>query len=85
MTRRLLRTLRLDSSDEQVFERSAGAGEWAVPGGFAFMHDTAETLAGKRLQAFRNGFLGLASFGWATLVEIAELDDDEVGPSRAHR
>ena len=74
---KLLRTLRLDHSDEQVFERSAVAGEWAVTGGFAFMHDDEASLAGKRLQAFRNGFLGLGSFGWATLVEVAELDADE--------
>jgi len=74
---KLLRTLRLDASDEQVFERSAAPGEWAVTGGFAFMQATPETLSAKRLQAFRNGFLGLGSFGWATLVEVAELDADE--------
>ncbi len=74
---KLLRILRLDASDEQVFERVAGAGEWAVTGGFAFLHDDTASLSGKRLQAFRNGFLGLTSFGWATLVEVAEIDAEE--------
>ena len=77
MSLRLLRTLRFDGSDEQVFERAAGAGEWAVPAAFAFLDDDDTTLTGRRLQAFRNGFLGLSSFGWATLVEVAELDEDE--------
>jgi hypothetical protein len=31
-----LSTVRLDSSDEAVFERAADPGEWAVPGNFAF-------------------------------------------------
>lgn len=74
---KLLRTLRLDNSDEQVFERTASAGEWAVTGSFAFMQDDEASLTAKRLQAFRNGFLGLGSFGSASLVEIAELDAAE--------
>lgn len=74
---KLLRTLRLDGSDEQTFERAAGAGEWAVPGAFAFLDDDEQSLHGPRLQAFRNGFLGLSSFGWCTLVEVAELSEAE--------
>jgi len=69
---KLPRTLRLDQSDTVVFERAAMPGEWAVPGGFAFWDDDPATLTGKRRQAFRAGFLGLGSFGWATLVEVAE-------------
>lgn len=72
MTTRLPRTLRLDPSDTVVFERAAEPGEWAVPGGFAFWDDDPGALSGKRRQAFRSGFLGLASFGWSTLVEVAE-------------
>lgn len=68
----LPRTLRLDPSDTVVFARAAEPGEWAVPGGFVFWDEDASALAGKRRQAFRSGFLGLGSFGWATLVEVAE-------------
>lgn len=67
----LPRTLRLDASDGVVFPRAAEPGEWAVPGGFCFWDDD-DSLAGKRRQAFRAGFLGLGSFGWSTLVEVAE-------------
>ncbi|MBW8271433.1 DUF6505 family protein [Caldovatus aquaticus] len=69
---RLPRTLRLDASDTLVFERAAAPGEWAVPGGFCFWDDDLAALSGRRRQAFRAGFLGLSSFGWATLVEVAE-------------
>jgi ADP-ribose pyrophosphatase YjhB (NUDIX family) len=69
---RLPRTLRLDASDAVVFEAASEPGEWAVPGGFAFWDEDPATLSGKRRQAFRAGFLGLGSFGWSTLVEVAE-------------
>jgi Family of unknown function (DUF6505) len=74
---RLPRTLRLDLSDMVVFERAAEPGEWAVPGGFAFWDEDPATLTGRRRQAFRAGFLGLGSFGWSTLVEIAEAAPGE--------
>ncbi len=73
---RLPRTLRLDPSDTLIFPAAAAPGEWAVPGGFCFWDDD-ESLSGKRRQAFRAGFLGLASFGWATLVEVAEASPAE--------
>ncbi len=68
---RLPRTIRLDVSDTLIFPAAAAPGEWAVPGGFCFWDDD-DTLSGKRRQAFRAGFLGVASFGWSTLVEVAE-------------
>lgn len=67
----LPRTLRLDPSDTLVFDRAAEPGEWAVPGGFAFWDEAPEAMGGRRRQEFRAGFLGLASFGWSTLVEVA--------------
>ncbi len=70
-------TMRLDESDTHVFERAAEPGEWAIPGSFAFADAEPEALGGKRLQAFRYGFLGLRSFGWSTLVEIGEIADRE--------
>lgn len=73
---KLLRTIRFDESDLHVFERAAEPGEWAVPGGFAFADDTPETLIGRRYQAFRRGFLGLASFGWSTFVQVAPAPEE---------
>jgi hypothetical protein len=70
----LPRTLRLDASDAVVFTSAAEAGEWAVPGGFAFWDEAPEAMSGKRRQEFRSGFLGLGSFGWSTLVEVAPCD-----------
>jgi hypothetical protein len=75
MTRHLPRTLRLDPSDTVIFPDAAEPGEWAVPGGFAFWNEPPEALSGKRRQAFRGGFLGLTSFGWSTLVEVAEATE----------
>ena len=71
------RVVRLDESDLEVFAHTATPGEWAVPGSFAFLRTTPETLTGKALQAFKHGFLGTESFGWSTLVEIAEISDDD--------
>lgn len=69
---RLPRTLRLDPSDLFVFDRAAEPGEWAVPGGFVWHGADAGALGRKALVAFRSGFLGLGSFGFSTLVEVAE-------------
>ncbi|SFK90811.1 DUF6505 family protein [Falsiroseomonas stagni] len=71
MTGFLPRTLRLDPSDTVIFDRAAEPGEWAVPGAFEFWEEDPAAMAGKRRQAFRGGFLGLSSFGWSTLVEVA--------------
>ena len=74
---KFLRAIRLDDSDTEVYERASEPGEWAVPGSFAFLDADPRSLAGKQLQAFKSGFLGTCSFGWTTLVEIAEIDEDE--------
>lgn len=73
--RKLPRTIRLDASDEAVYERAARAGEWAVPGGFEFL-DAGE-LPGPAGQAFRNGFLGTETFGRATLVAVGRISEQE--------
>lgn len=74
---KLPRTIRLDPSDLVVFDRAAEPGEWAVPGGFAFWDEDPATLTGKRRQEFRAGFLGLASFGFSTLVEVADATPEQ--------
>jgi hypothetical protein len=73
---RLPRTIRLDASDDFAFDLAAAPGEWAVPGAFAFLDADPRTLTGKRRQAFRNGFLGLDSLGWSTLVTVCEVTPD---------
>ncbi|WP_270936126.1 DUF6505 family protein [Falsiroseomonas oryzae] len=74
---KLPRTVRLDRSDTLIYEPAAEPGEWAVPGGFEFWDETPAAMSGKRRQAFRGGFLGLSSFGWSTLVEVAEATPDQ--------
>jgi hypothetical protein len=74
---KLLRTIRLDASDSFVFERAAAPGEWAVSGTFAFWDGDPAALEGKARVAFRSGFLGVASLGWSTLVEVVEVSEQE--------
>ena len=74
---KLLRTIRLDPSDTFVFERAAEPGEWAVSGAFMFWEADPAAMEGKERAAFRSGFLGVASLGWSTLVQIVEASDDD--------
>ena len=77
MALKLPRTIRLDPSDTFVYSRAAEPGEWAVTGTFLFFGADVESLAGKERQAFRAGFLGVESFGWSTLVVVAEATAEE--------
>jgi hypothetical protein len=74
---KLLRSIRLDPSDTFVFESAAEPGEWAVSGAFAFWNGDPERLDGKARTAFRSGFLGVASLGWSTLVQIVEASETD--------
>ncbi|MGH7002444.1 MAG: DUF6505 family protein [Alphaproteobacteria bacterium] len=76
---KMLRTIRFDATDETVFERAAAPDELAVAGAFLFADEPPEQRSGKRRQAFRNGFLGIESFGFATFVCIAEMAESEFG------
>lgn len=67
------RVVRLDDSDERVYDAAAAPGEWAVPGAFVFLEVELETADGKTREAFRHGFLGVDSFGWSTLVQVDEI------------
>jgi len=73
---KLLRTIRLDPSDTFVFDRAAEPGEWAVTGTFMFADADLAALEGKGRTAFRAGFLGTASMGWSTLVQVVDTDED---------
>ncbi|HET9176128.1 MAG TPA: DUF6505 family protein [Pseudolabrys sp.] len=74
---KLLRTIRLDASDTFVFEKAAEPGEWAVSGAFAFWNREPASLEAKARSAFRSGFLGLATLGWSTLVQIVAANDED--------
>lgn len=74
---KLLRTIRLDPSDTFVFEKPAEPGEWAVSGAFEYWDRDIDALAGKERAAFRSGFLGIASMGRSTLVQIVEAKDGD--------
>lgn len=76
--RKLPRTIRLDPSDEFVFPVTAPPGEWAVSGAFRFWNADPGQLSGKERQAFRAGLLGIESFGWSTLIAVAEASDEDV-------
>jgi Family of unknown function (DUF6505) len=74
---RFPRAIRLDVSDEHVYgERAARPGEPCVPGGFAFAGVAApEALPAKTRQAFASAFLGTETFGFTTLVQVADLSE----------
>ena len=75
---KFLRIVRLDESDSQVYELAAEAGEWAVVGSFYFWDTDLEAMSGKTRQAFSHGFLGTDSFGWGSLVVVAEISPIEL-------
>jgi len=75
---KLARTVRFDESDRNIFARAAESGEWAISGGFEFSNWTEEDLAGRARQAFANGWLSLDSFGRATLVAVARIEEAEL-------
>jgi uncharacterized protein DUF6505 len=48
-----------------------------VTGTFLYADDDPSALQGKARAAFRSGFLGVASLGWSTLVQIVDADDQD--------
>jgi hypothetical protein len=75
---KFLKTIRFDTSDDNVFENAAPGDEWAVSGGFEFSAIPREKLAGKTRQAFANAFLGTSSFGRSTFASVADIEQDEL-------
>ena len=74
---KLARVIRLDQSDLEVFDSPADPGEWAIPGTFAYSNWSDNDLTGKARQAFTHGWLGLTSFGRASVVAVTTLTDAE--------
>jgi len=75
---KLARTIRLDTSDTNVFSQPAEMDEWAVSGAFEFSNWTEADLTGKERQAFANGWLGVETFGRATFVAVIDATEAEV-------
>lgn len=74
----LARVIRLDESDLNVFEHPAEIGEWAISGAFAYSNWSEADLTGKRRQAFAHGWLGLETFGRASVVAVAPVTAREL-------
>lgn len=79
----LLRTIQLDASDKILFTPAAEPGEWAVTGGFMFLDRPFASLAPKERVAFRSGFLGVSSFGYATLAVVTPVSAAEIEAATA--
>lgn len=75
---KLARTLRLDISDQNVFEHPAASGEWAISGGFEFSNWTERDLTGKAKQAFSNGWYSVESGGRASFVGVCSITENEL-------
>ena len=75
---KLARTIHFDDSDRNIFSRPAESGEWAISGGFEFSNWTDADLTGKARQAFANGWLSVESFGRATFVAVAKIEQAEL-------
>jgi hypothetical protein len=75
---KLARTIHFDESDTRIFEIHAETGEWAISGGFEFSNWEPDDLTGKKRQAFANGWLGLSTFGRATFVAVAQIEEHEL-------
>lgn len=71
------RVIRMDESDLNVFHAAAEPGEWAIPGTFAFSNWTEDDLQGKSRQEFAHGWLGLESFGRASVVAVTSITEPE--------
>lgn len=75
---KLLRTIRFDDSDGNVFHTAASQQEWAISCAFQFVDNQWEELDGKTRQAFNNGLLGLGSFGYSTFGSVAGITESEL-------
>jgi len=74
---KMLKTIRFDESDTNVFDNAAEEGEWAVSCAFQFCDRQWEDIDGKPRQAFNNGLLGLSSFGYSTFGSVATISSSK--------
>lgn len=74
---KLARAIHFDDSDTRVFHSPARTGEWCISGGFEFSNWSVGDLVGKSRQAFSNGWMGLETYGRASLVAVAQIEPFE--------
>ncbi len=74
---KLARAIHFDDSDTRVFHSPARTGEWCISGGFEFSNWSEADLVGKAKQAFSNGWMGVETFGRASLVAVAPIEPFE--------
>lgn len=74
---KLARVIRLDDSDLEVYREAAEPGEWAIPGTFAFSNWSKDDVTGKPGEEFKHGWLGLTSFGRASVVAVSAITEAE--------
>jgi hypothetical protein len=74
---KLLRTIRLDGSDEHALPAPAMPGEFAVTGSFLFSNVDPEELEGKVKIAYATGWLGVESFGFSTFVQVVDIGPED--------
>lgn len=74
---KLARAIHFDDSDTRVFHSPARTGEWCLSGGFEFSNWSEGDMVGKAKQAFSNGWMGLETFGRASLVAVAPIEPFE--------
>lgn len=75
---KLPRTIRMDPSDGRVFHNPAEPGEWAITGTFSFVDTALEEMDNKDQLSFTSGWMGVASFGHSTFVQVSVAPDSEV-------
>jgi hypothetical protein len=75
---KLLKTIRFDDSDKNVFPHAAEPGEWALSCAFQFCDRQWEDIEGKPRQAFNNGLLGLSSFGYSTFGSVSSISSSQL-------
>ena len=73
---KIAKTVLLDQSDQKVFPITAKHGEWAVTGTFLFTDIDPTECSKKQQIAFRDGWLGIDTFGFSTFVQITTLSPD---------
>ena len=76
---KIAKTMRFAQYNINVLALAADEGEWALVGTFCFAAIGEADIKGKVKQAFSNGFLGLDSMGFSTLVSIVTVKPDDLG------
>jgi len=75
---KILKTIRVDDSDKNIFDQPAEPGEIAITGSFAFSDKVFSELDRKGKIAYQSAWLGIGSFGNSTFVEVQEVEESDL-------